>query len=102
MEYSLSAKTGYLTLFFFILSAAFGTLYYVSDFVKMKGLITTRTTHRYAPLERYFNDSPIMMEWIENNKNRPNMYKQVVWHIIDSLAIRVIDPGQNLRSHFLL
>jgi len=102
MQYSLSAKTGYLVLFFFIFSAAFGTLYYVSGFIKTEGLITTRTTHRYAPLERYFNDSPIMMEWIKNNKNRPNMYEQVVWHIVDSLAIRIIDPGPNSGSYFLL
>jgi hypothetical protein len=100
MQWSISNKIGNVTIFFLILSAGFGTLYYVNEFVKMGGLLTTRTINRYDLLKKYFSDSALMKEYIVNNENRLNMYDQVVWHIIDSLPIRVIEPRPNSSMSF--
>ena len=92
---SISTKFGHFTFTMFLLSALCGTLYFAKGFLKIKAYSSLRVKHRYEPLFHFFKDDSLIDEYIETHKNRSNMYKQVVWNIIDGLPIYVLESRPN-------
>ena len=90
-----SIKFGCFVLFFFILSAVYGSLYFIKELLFINGPLITHSDNRYTPLIKYFGSSQQISDYISNNEGKPYMYKQVVWYLIDGLAIFVLEPRPN-------
>ena len=90
-----SIKFDYFVLFFFILSAVYGSLYFVKELLFINGPLATQSDNRYAPLIKYFGSSQQILDYVSNNEKRSYMYKQVVWHLVDGLPIYIVEPRPN-------
>jgi len=99
MVNSISTKLGAFAFLFFILSTIYSSLYFVKGFLKIKEYLSTRSTYRYEPLEKYFKGDTKMEQYISKNKNRTYMYQQVVWYILDGLPIYILEPRPNTSKN---
>lgn len=97
-----STKIGHFLLFIFALTTCFGFFYFVKGFLKVKDMLPNRANFRFDPLKTYFPDSPEINEYITKSTNRPLLYKQVLWLLIDMLPIYVVKPNPNTRIFYEL